>query len=342
VGRRLGSAATAAALAITLIVPAWAGASPDASPPAPEVLCHIDDPRLEELSGLAADSEYVYAVPDGGERLEVAVLDDDCQVREVLTAPTDPYDVEDLALAPDGTLWLGDIGDNRAVRETVALHALTRDGTATLYRLTYPDRPQDAEALVLDPSGTPYVVTKSAFGASDVYRPAKELTSPGPTPMEKVGSVSFLPTGTPGGPVGAVSSMLVTGAAMSADGSVVALRTYTDAYLYPVTDGDLVEAFTREPVRVPLPNEPQGEAIAFTPDGTLLSAGEGIGEPLRAVPDAASLVRPGERTEGRGDRGSSEESTGGEESGLSPVPAAAVAIAVAAVLVVLGSRRRRR
>ncbi|WFR71472.1 hypothetical protein P9209_21400 [Prescottella defluvii] len=77
------------------------------------------------------------------------------------------------------------------------------------------------------------------------------------------------PAHTPGGPVPVGGSTLVTGGAVSADGTVAALRTYTDVYLYSAPDGNLVRALTTTtPVRVALPNQPQGEAIAFTPDGT--------------------------------------------------------------------------
>jgi len=323
-------------------------AEQDGAVPEPEVRCVIDDPRLEELSGLAADSTHLYAVNDGGTRLEVAVLGDDCRVRDLITAPTDPYDVEDLALGPDGTFWLGDTGDNRGQRETVALHALSRAGTSVLYRLTYPDGPRDAEALVVDREGTPYIITKDVLGSSRVYRPAQPLTSPGPTPLEKVATISLLPTRTPGGPVGMAGSVLITGAALSSDGSVVAVRTYTDAYLYPVTEGDIVAAFSREPVRVPLPHERQGEAIAFTPDGTLLSASERRGEPLRAVPDAVGLV--GDASAGVEERGTGTTPETAEDgptestehgSGLGVVPSFLIAIALAAVLLAGFGRRRR-
>src|SRR5207237_1742002 len=95
---------------------------------------------------------------------------------------------------------------------------------------------------------------------------------------------------TQGGPVGSFGSVLVTGGATSADGTVVALRTYTDAYLYAAPDGDVPAALQRTPMRIPLPGEKQGEAIAFDPDGTLLSGSEGVGEPLRAVRGAAALA----------------------------------------------------
>nr|WP_089301327.1 hypothetical protein [Haloechinothrix alba] len=274
-----------ACLALTLAPHGPAAAEPRAEP-----LCVVDDERLHSLSGLAADGRHWYAVNDGGTRLEVYVLGRDCRVRDVITAGTDPFDVEDLARAPDGTLWLSDTGDNRRQRDTVALHELRPDGDATLYRLTYPDGPHDAEALVLDHEGVPHIVTKSVTGNAGVYRPGDVLSSPGPTPLEKVATVAIGSTDTQGGPVGTLGTLTVTGGATGADGTVVVLRTYTDAYLYAAPDRDVVAALQREPVRVPLPDEPQGEAVAVEPDGTMLSTSEGVGQPVRAVEGAAALA----------------------------------------------------
>jgi hypothetical protein len=147
--------------------------------------------------------------------------------------------------------------------------------------------------LLIDKSGIPYIVTKEPLGSALVYRPTAPLRTDISVPLEQVARVTLSTTDTPGGPLeGALDSRLVTGAASMADGSVIALRTYTDAYLYPVSDGDIVKALSGDPVRIPLPNEPQGEAIAFDPDGTLLSASEGAGTPIRAVAGAAALAQP--------------------------------------------------
>lgn len=254
-------------------------------------LCTPTEPALAELSGLATDGKHAFAVADGGQRLEVFVLDPaSCRTVDVITAEVNPYDVEDLALSADGALWLADTGDNDLDRETVALHRLSPGGHATLFRLSYPDGPHDAEALLLDGSGVPHLVTKEPLGVAGVYRPAGPLIAPGPTPLQRVAVVRLGATDTPGGPAGAAGLVLVTGGAVGA--TVLALRTYTDAYLYPAPDGDVLAALTREPVRIPLPGEPQGEAIALAPDGTLLSASESgaAGAPIRAVPGAAGLV----------------------------------------------------
>lgn len=259
-------------------------------------VCHVTDSRLSELSGLAAAGGRWYAINDGGDRVEVFVLDRECHVQRVITAAVDPYDPEDLALAADGTLWLSDTGDNSRKRDTVALIAVDprsgdRPAGATVYRLRYPDGRHDAEALLLARDGTPYILTKELFGPSGVYRPSAPLSADHPVPLRRVGEVRFGPTGTPGGPVASeVGSTLVTGGAVGAGGSVVALRTYTDAYLFRVRHGDVVAALREQPVRIPLPHERQGEAIAFASGGTLLSSGEGTDPAVRAVRGAMSLV----------------------------------------------------
>ncbi|SEQ69533.1 hypothetical protein SAMN05216188_104345 [Lentzea xinjiangensis] len=249
---------------------------------------------MQELSGLTSDGKQLYAVSDSDNgTLRIQVLGRDCVVKRTITAPVDPYDVEDLAMTPDGTLWASDTGDNNKSRSTVALHKVSPSGAVERFRVTYPDGKHDAEALLVDKSGTPFIITKEPLGSALVYRPAAPLRTDVSVPLEQVARVSLSSTDTPGGPLdGTLDSRLVTGAAAKADGSVIALRTYTDAYLYPVPDGDVVKALSGDPVRVPLPDEPQGEAIAFDPDGTLLSASEGAGTPIRAVEGAAALAKP--------------------------------------------------
>ncbi len=261
--------------------------------PAPQVRCTVDDPRLAELSGLVVRDGEMWAMADGGRRVEVDRLDRaTCAVVERRTAAIDPYDPEDLALGPDGALWVGDIGDNDRARRTVAVIVLPARGEPVLHRLTYPDGPHDAEALMADARGRAVVVTKEVTGLSGVYRAALDATE-----LEKVGEVRLPTTTTVGGPVGSFGGVLVTGAAVSGDGRVVALRSYTDAWLYPVPDGgDVVDALAGPPVQVPLGGEPQGEAVAFDADGTLVSGSEsrgGVAGRIREVADAASLARTG-------------------------------------------------
>jgi hypothetical protein len=313
--------------------------------------CKMTDKSIGELSGMASDGQKMYAINDGGTKLSVYVLNKTtCKVERTITNKTDPFDVEDMARASDGTFWLADTGDNNKNRETVALHTLSPEGKAALYRLTYPDGAHDAEALLLGRGGVPYLVTKTPLGAAEVYRPEGKLTSPGPTKLTRVASVDLKTTETPGGPERvphSISTILVTGGAVSADGKVIALRTYTDAYLYSAPDGDIVAALGRTAVRVPLPNEPQGESIAFEPDGTLLSGSEGVGQPIRAVAQATALVAPAPQAGGsppgsQGDGASARDAAATPGFPFWPVLGVGAVLVVLCVLLYLFLSRRQR
>jgi hypothetical protein len=287
----LAAAPGVAAAAPTSATGAFASPVPATPPASTHALCRVTDPRLPELSGLVATGDELLAMNDGGDRLTVYVLDTACRVVDIRSAPVDPYDPEDLALGADGTVWLSDTGDNLAQRPTVALLGLHPDGTTTIYRMTYPDGPHDAEALLLAPDGTPYVVTKEVLGNSGVYRPAAALVDGGTVPMVKVAALAFALTGTQGGPVGRAGELMVTGGAVSPDGRFLALRTYTDAYLWPLTSSDVPAALKEKPVRIPLPPAPQGEAISFAADSRqLVVAGEGVPGDVTVVTPPADLL----------------------------------------------------
>ena len=342
-GRLLASGGVlGAALVLGCTLPASAeeaGSTP-AAPGAPATQCQITDPRLSELSGLVAVGDQLLAIADGGDQLAVHLLDAACQVVDVRTAAVDPYDPEDLAVAADGTVWLADTGDNGSVRSTVALLVLRPDGTTGVYRLTYPDHAHDAEALLLAPDGTPYLVTKEVLGGSGVYRPVAPLVDGGTVAMERVASVNLTFTGTPGGPVGQAGQLLVTGGAVASDGAHLALRTYTDAYVWPLTGSDVPAALAAAPVRIALPESPQGEAVTFSSDNrTLLVASEGLPSSLTVVPLSADLVAPATTAGATGPVPSLTDLT---KSGLSPITSALIAAVVATVVIWIGGLLRRR
>ncbi|AEF40175.1 hypothetical protein [Hoyosella subflava] len=283
-------AGIAAVLAAGLLA-APVGAQETDGPPSVESLCVPVDRELEELSGLIVADEVVYAIPDGGSSVAVAelanVLAGDCTVTRWLRSELNPFDPEDLTARGD-RLWIADVGDNRAARETIALLSVDRDGAnAVLHRLRYPEGARDAETILLDRVGMPIIVTKGV-GVGEVYVPeggtsVDDLPSPGPVDLVKAGELTFSMTETPGGPIGPFGSVLATGGAVNAEGTIAAVRTYTDVYFYADEDGDLLDALTRDPVVLPIPNEPQGEAIAFTADGDLLTASE-LGFPITGDP----------------------------------------------------------
>jgi hypothetical protein len=295
-GRALVVLGAAAILVLT-------GAPPAAASPAgPVTRCALSDPRLDEVSGMAVTPAGPAVVNDSGNATVVYTLAPDCSVASVRSVGVSGRDVEDLARTADGTLWLADIGDNDRRRTSIALIRLPVRGPASVRRLTYPDGPHDAETLLLPGDGRPVIITKDLGGRSGIYTTDVPPTEAATTPLRHVGQFVVPLSATEGGPVGPFGRGLVTGGALSTDGGVAAVRTYTDAWLYRV-DGDaasadaVVAALRTTPVDVPLAGEPQGEAVAFTADGTLLSAGEstsprsgGGTASLRAVPGATALA----------------------------------------------------
>jgi hypothetical protein len=265
-------------------------------------VCKVDDKRLDEISGLVATADGYVVVNDSADdasHRKIFFLEKDCSLRRTVSYPSRPRDTEDLQLGRDGTLWVADIGDNGENRDTIALWKLAPGSSKPkLFRLSYPDGPHNAEALLVGADGTPIVVTKTP-GAAGIYVPDGSLKSGGTTTLRAAGTVS-VPITTTDNPFSLPGRLVITGAASSPDGSRVALRTYADAFEYDVTDGDVVKALTTgKPRQIALPGEPQGESVAYTADGTaLLTISEGPKPPLlrHALPDAPAAPSPSPST----------------------------------------------
>ncbi|WP_433291063.1 hypothetical protein ACQP2F_24525 [Actinoplanes sp. CA-030573] len=256
-----------AAAPVALTSPAAASAKD------PATVCTITDKRMTELSGLAATGDGYVVVNDGSDIAadrKIFFLDRRCAVTRAVSYPSRPRDTEDLGLGRDGTVWVGDIGDNERDRETIGLWRLAPGGgKPVLYRLAYPDGAHDAEALLITAAGTPVIVTKGV-AEGNVYVPGAALEAGRTTPLRRAGAVTLPITSTPN-PFSIAGHLLITGGAVSPDGRRAVLRTYADAFEFDVTDDDIVGAITRgRPRAIPLPDEPQGESVSYTADGTAL------------------------------------------------------------------------
>jgi hypothetical protein len=242
-------------------------------------VCTIADKNAIELSGLVLANGFLYAVNDSSDtpaRKRVFKFDSsDCKlVGNPLAFPatgTGPADPEDLAIGPDGTIWVGDIGDNTGVRATVAMWKIVDDKIDGPFRLSYPDGAKpNAEALLIGKDGLPIIITKPTSGPAKIYV-ATAMPEKGSTtgaPLKLAGEVTLPKTETENY-FGAVGRVAVTGAAMSPDKSKIVLRTYADAFEWTVTNGDIIGALTQGKPRItPLPMEPLGESITYSADGT--------------------------------------------------------------------------
>ncbi len=176
-------------------------------------------------------------------------------IRPVSVTGAEAIDWEDMASAPDGTLLIGDIGDNNSQRDSVVVYRIAepthadRSVQAIAQTLRYDDGPHDAEALVVDPTnGSVLVITKEGQGPSKVYVAEGET-------LRRVGSIA-LDEG------GFLFPNRITGADALADGSGLVFRTYQSGYLLRRTKGKpWRSSFEAKPESFEIPAMVQGESI---------------------------------------------------------------------------------
>ena len=267
-------------------------------------LCRFDGDRLAEISGLAYSTLHegiVWAHNDSGGGARLYAIDvEQCEIRAVLRvrgiAAKDPEAIA-LGTGPTGSpaIWWADVGDNTSSRRFVEIHQIPeptrlRSGTvsATTTRVRLEDR-QDSEALLADGDRL-WLIGKGVIDGN-----VWELPHPLPAGREAQARV----VGT--------EEALVTDAAMRPGGGY-AVRDYSEVRIYSgLPPGTLV-------TRMPLPEQVQGEAMTWTPDGTaLIIASEGDDRLLQVTVDT-----PSEGT----DPSRADDSTEEVEASAAPAPAA--------------------
>jgi hypothetical protein len=200
--------------------------------------------RLRELpegSGLAVsrrNPRVLWAVNDS-ERPIVWALDEGGRAigRITVTGAT-VYDWEDLSVGPcpgGSCLYVADIGDNKADRPYVVLYRMPEPSLAAATdpaesaRFTYPEGPQDAEALFIGPTGQLEIITKGDTGPIVRYS-APGFRSGTTTRLTRVGPLET------SGRTATDKEPRVTDAEASPDGRWVAVRTHHAVIFYGTAD----------------------------------------------------------------------------------------------------------
>jgi len=285
--RRPPRRAVPTAAAVVLVVPFLLGAAATASSVDATVVTTFSDPAITESSGLVARDGLLVTVNDSGDRGRVFAVDESTGATIGTTSWEEPeaVDVEALAPAPDGQVWVGDLGDNAETRSSIeVLRVPVGRGDVTVdperLTLTYPDGPHDAETLLADPAtGRLLVVTKGVFGGRIYQAPVDPDLDGGAVELREIG------TG-PG---------IATDGAFFPDGRHLVIRDYSRAFVYSWPDLEGIGSFD-------LPEQEQGEGIAVDPTGRVLVSSEGqYADVLEvALPDrlARRVAGTAERTPG--------------------------------------------
>lgn len=234
---------------------------------------------MKEVSGAVAAKDFpgsYWAIEDGGNAAALHLIDFSSGVRRVTLhiEGTENKDWEDLT--SDGTsLFLGDIGDNKAERNAIHVYRIPEPRSADLLfsngdtlnwtpdtiqvrSFVYPDGPRDAESLVALPFSDEVLVITKRDPEAWVYSYSKSHV---PTTNE---TLAFR---------GTLSHFYSTGAgvwvAPSGDSAWLALRTYNEVAFWTLKPGkSWTKSLQNPPKKLPyFRREPQGESVFFWPNG---------------------------------------------------------------------------
>jgi hypothetical protein len=260
----------------TLLVALLAACS-DAKPKAAQevapgvlLLARISDLPITESSGVIASRRFPNVLwthnDGGGPKKQVLYAID----REGNTRASIPvigatfHDWEDVAVDDAGHLYLGDIGNNDAKRDTLHIYEIDEPdpnagaGPVSVKRgwtLKFPEAPFDCESLFIWKEYG-YVVSK-VFGNThaQVFRfPLKDATAP--LTLELVAATKI--------------ESPVTGADISADGNLLGLVSKDGAYVFRI-DGDVARVGSVKPHHTTLKKE-HVEGCCFVPEGLLATS----------------------------------------------------------------------
>lgn len=285
--------------ALALLAPAPARASyPDAT-----LLFSFTDPQITESSGLvrsSLDDEVLFTHNDSGDNGNLgrffAVGPQGQTLTEFALTPSINGDWEDMAAGPgaDGgpALFFADIGDNYEFRTTVQIYevaepvieqgsAFSESRPSRVHLITFEDGPHNAETFLVDPrDGSFAIVTKDADGKSGLYVADPIAVAGAPRLLRRVADIDFAALASDASGAGRSS----TGGDIAPDRSRLVVRTYLEAFEWPLGEASLADAVRADPTRIPLPPTRQGEAITYSNDGSaLLTSSEGRFAPVHML-----------------------------------------------------------
>jgi hypothetical protein len=235
---------------------------------------------LNEISGLLISSDSLFFVHnDSGDTSRFFAIDAKGNLMATLYFKGDPSkkqfgvtDCEDIAGGPGpiknkSYIYLGDIGDNGGNRPFVTVYrfqepskfssSMQIEGEAL--HLKYPNGPQDAETLMIDPILKELIIISKRQDTVGIYSASLFFKNEDTVTMKKQGSLFLTGKG--------LVKYVVSGD-ISRDGRQIILKTYTNVY-YWLRNGkeSISQTLRRMPTKLPYILEPQGEAVGFTPDG---------------------------------------------------------------------------
>ena len=245
---------------------------------------HLRIKEMDEISGIAVSGirkDVYYIHNDSGDTSRFFAISPDGTIKNVIYFKGDPsqplgaVDCEDIAvgIGPDKNksyVYLGDIGDNGAVRKYITIYrfeekqnwakdSLIKNAEVVPVHYKYPDGPKDAESLMIDPiEKLIYIVSKRSDSVT-VYTTPLNFKANDTLVLSKKCKLYFN---------GFRPFKWITAGDISRDGQQILLKSYEKVYYWKRSNNEPVwKTMLKTPTELPYKPEKQGEAIGFTLDG---------------------------------------------------------------------------
>src|SRR5665213_3047351 len=258
---------------------------------------HLGSREMTEISGIAASGinpDLYYIHNDSGDLSRFFSITPDGSLKSIIYfkggSPGEfgVLDCEDIAVGPGPVkgksyVYMGDIGDNDAVRKYVAVYrieektAWAKDSlakaSAAAIHFIYPDGPKDAETLMIDPIGRLIYIVSKRQDSVTVYTSPLDY-KPNETRVLTKRCRLFFP--------GYRLFKWITAGDISKDGKQILIKSYTKVFYWKRQGDEPVWKTLQKPPRIlPYIQEKQGEAIGFTPDSKgYYTTSEGVYSPI--------------------------------------------------------------
>ncbi len=234
----------------------------------------ISDAAVDESSGLCVshrNSRVLWTHNDSGDKARIFAMNDSARVLGIYylrgAANRDWEDMCSARIHDTAWIYVGEIGDNNAAYETKTIYCVAEPSVsasqgevsdtlsvARSISFAYPDGKRDAECLMIDAQTEDLYVISKREDSVHVYR------LPYPQRTDSLCAIEL---------VAILPYTFITAGDISPDGSEILIKNYTTVYHFHREAGEsIAQCLLRTPIQEPYEMEPQGEAIAFDPDGS--------------------------------------------------------------------------
>ena len=280
---------------------ALSAAGDEVEPAQAKLVTLLKDKRIDESSGLTQslrDPQIFWTHNDSGSDPCLYAISQSGQTLAKVRLPhAVNFDWEDMASARDEAgqpnLYVTDCGDNLLARASLQVYQIPEptlpenadkeilSEEPKIYHASYPDGHHNAETLLVHPrTRRLFIVTKAEIARSAVYAFPEKLITDAPMVLEKLCDLGFPARAHLG--KRPLDASQTTSGAFSADGSRVAICTYSFIHEWRIQPGESLKSALARPAHlIEPPFLLQCEALCYGEDNqTIYLTSEHLPTPL--------------------------------------------------------------